>query len=253
MRQDDRLGLILDRLASHETVGVAELASELAVSAATIRRDLVLLEEQQLLTRTHGGARANGLLYELPMRYRGGRRQDEKRRIAQAVAGLVTDEDKSVALSGGTTTTEVARVLAQRVGLKVVTNAVNIASELSVRPNLGLVVCGGSVRPESYELVGPIADLALAGISVDVAVLGADGVSVAGGVTTHDEVEAATNRAMAKCAQRLVIAADGSKIGVRAFARIVDMAAVTQLVTDTGADADELAAIADLGVSVMTV
>jgi DeoR family transcriptional regulator of aga operon len=253
MRQDDRLGLILDRLASHETVGVADLASELDVSAATIRRDLVLLEEQQLLTRTHGGARANGLLYELPMRYRGGRRQDEKLRIAQAVARLVTDDDKSVALSGGTTTTEVARVLAQRVGLKVVTNAVNIASELSVRPQIGLVVCGGSVRPESYELVGPIADAALAGISVDVTVLGADGVSVAGGVTTHDEVEAATNGAMARCAQRLIIAADGSKVGRRAFARIVDMTAVTQLVTDSGADERELEAIAELGVRVVTV
>jgi DeoR family transcriptional regulator, aga operon transcriptional repressor len=86
-----------------------------------------------------------------------------------------------------------------------------------------------------------------------VAMLGADGVSVSGGVTTHDEVEAATNRAMAKSAQRLVIAADGSKIGRRAFARITEMASVTELVTDASADPDELAAIADLGVRVITV
>ena len=82
MRQEDRLGVILDRLNSHGTVGVADLAVELAVSLASVRRDLQLLEDQHLLSRTHGGAVSNGVLYELPMRYRGGRHQEEKREIA---------------------------------------------------------------------------------------------------------------------------------------------------------------------------
>src|SRR3954469_22111980 len=72
MRQEDRLGQILQQLNQHGTVAVLDLSSRLEVSEATVRRDLHLLEEQKLLTRTHGGAVASGVLYELPMRYRGG-------------------------------------------------------------------------------------------------------------------------------------------------------------------------------------
>ncbi|MEA2522381.1 MAG: DeoR family transcriptional regulator, aga operon transcriptional repressor, partial [Actinomycetota bacterium] len=153
MRQADRLSTILERLAADGTVGVAELCEDLDVSAATIRRDLELLEEQRLLARTHGGAVPLGVLYELPLRYKSGRRQEEKRRIAAAAAALVAD-GVAVGLTGGTTSTEVARALVEHQRLTVVTNALNIASELAVRPNLKLVVTGGYARAESYELVG---------------------------------------------------------------------------------------------------
>ncbi len=79
-----------------------------------------------------------------------------------------------------------------------VTNALNIASELAVRSNIDLLVCGGSARSESYELVGPIAEAALAGLNLDVALLGVDGITAGHGLTTHHEVEAQTNRAILK-------------------------------------------------------
>ena len=91
MRQADRLNEILEELSADGAVGVAELADRLGVSSATIRRDLELLEEQRLLTRTHGGAVGQGVLYELPLRYKSARRQDEKRRIASAAAASVDD------------------------------------------------------------------------------------------------------------------------------------------------------------------
>ena len=118
----------------------------LGVSTASVRRDLQLLEEQHLLSRTHGGAVANTTVYELPLRYKGGRHKEEKRRIAIAAAARVDDTVATVGLTGGTTTTEVARVLADRVGLTVVTNALNIAAELALRPNLKLIVTGGTAR-----------------------------------------------------------------------------------------------------------
>ena len=104
MRQQERLALILDRLATTGSVAVVDLVAELDTSPASIRRDLQALEEQQLLKRTHGGAVAAEVIYELPMRYRAGRHQQEKRRIAEAAALLVDDSVHSVGLSGGTTT-----------------------------------------------------------------------------------------------------------------------------------------------------
>src|SRR5258708_22891227 len=193
MRQQERLALILDRLATTGSVAVVDLVAELDASPASIGRDLQALEEQQLLKRTRGGAVAAEVIYELPMRYRAGRHQREKRRIAEAAALLVDDSVHSVGLSGGTTTTELARLIAAGRPLKVVTNALNIAGDLAVRPSIDLVVTGGSVRPESYELVGPIADRALAGISLDLAFLGVDGIEATGGNSPPHEGEAPTH------------------------------------------------------------
>ena len=253
MRQEDRLGLILQQLNEHSSVGVAGLARQLGVSEASVRRDLHLLEQQKLLTRTHGGAVASGVLYELPMRYRGGQHYEAKRAIAARAAELLGAEVGSVGLNGGSTTTEVARALMTRPGLRVVTNALNIAAELAVRANIELVVCGGSARSESYELVGPLAELTLSNINLDVAVIGVDGVSVAAGLTTHHEVEAHTNRALVGAAERVVVVADSSKIGRRGFAKIAEVRTVHDIVTDSGADPAALAELRRLGPAVHTV
>ncbi len=250
MRQEERLSLILEELASGGSVGVAQLAAKLHVSTASIRRDLHTLEEQRLLTRTHGGAMANSTVYELPLRYRGGRHRDAKRRIAATAAARVDEHVASVALTGGTTTTEVARQLAGRQALTIVTNALNIAAELALRPELKLIVTGGTARSESYELVGPLAESTLAGLNLDIVVVGVDGISIGGGLTTYHEVEAATNRAMIGRARRVIVVADGSKVGKLALARICDVEAVDELITDASADAAELARLEATGVTV---
>jgi DeoR family transcriptional regulator of aga operon len=254
MRQQDRLGLILDRLAQHGSVSVTELSEGLQASPASIRRDLQALEEQQLLKRTHGGAVSAEVIYELPMRYRAGRHQQEKLRIAQAAAALVTESVHSIGLGGGTTTTELAHLLASAGRqLKIVTNALNIASDLSVRSTIDLVVTGGSVRPQSYELVGPIADRALSGINLDVVFLGVDGIEATGGISTHDEVEAQTDNCLMRTTGRVVVLTDGSKIGKRAFSRIAEISEVHTLITDTGADPAELDRLRATGVEIVTV
>ncbi|SDO17186.1 transcriptional regulator, DeoR family [Nakamurella panacisegetis] len=250
MRQQDRLGLILERLNLQGTVGVPELTEQLSVSAATVRRDLQLLESQQLLSRTHGGAVSAGVLYELPMRYRGGQRQDAKRAIAQCAARSLPAGALAVALNGGSTTTEVARALAARTGLRVVTNALNIAADLAVRSNIDLVVCGGSARSQTYELVGPLAEMTLAHLNVDVAFIGVDGLSAAAGLTTHSEHEAHTDRALLHAASRVIVVADSTKLGRRAFARICELRDVSDVVTDGEADPAALAELERAGVRV---
>jgi DeoR family transcriptional regulator of aga operon len=252
VRQSDRLSSILETLSRNGSVSVTDLAEGFGVSLATIRRDLQLLDEQRLVARVHGGAVARSVVYELPLRYKAARRQDEKRRIGAAAAELVS-EGATVGLTGGTTTTEVAHALARLAGLTVVTNALNLASELAVRANLKLVVPGGVARPESYELVGPLAEASLAGLNIDIVFVGVDGISVETGCTTHHEVEAYTNRALIQRARRVVVVADRTKLGRVAFARICALDEVHELITDEQAEPAAIAAISGAGVAVSTV
>jgi DeoR family transcriptional regulator, aga operon transcriptional repressor len=249
MHRSARLNAILERLADGGTVDVAKLAHELDASPATIRRDLAVLERQRLLARTHGGAVAHAVSYELPLSYKGVRQAEEKRRIASAAAATVT-EGMAVGLTGGTTATEVARALADRQKLTIVTNAINIASELAVRPNIKLIVTGGVARSQSYELSGPIAEASLAGLTLDVAFMGVDGIDAKAGCTTHQEVEAHTNGVMIEHAKRVVVVADGSKVGRVAFARICEASAVDELITDRAADDDPARTLTDCGIHV---
>ncbi len=134
------------------------------------------------------------------------------------------------ALNGGTTTVEIARaipgVAALHDGVTVVTNAVNIATELTVRPFIKIVVSGGVARPQTYELVGPIASETLGRLTPDLCFLGATGVDATAGVTSDDEGEAAVNRVMVQQAKRTIVVADSVKLGRVGFARICELTEV---------------------------
>jgi DeoR family transcriptional regulator, aga operon transcriptional repressor len=157
----------------------------------------------------------------------------------------------AVGLTGGTTATELARVLADRRQLTIVTNALNIASELAIRPDLKLVVTGGVARSQSYELSGPIAEAALNGLNLDVAFIGVDGIEAKAGCTTYQEIEAHTNTVMIEQAKRVIVIADSSKIGRVAFARMCTLPQVDELITNrNGADRAEVRKLTDVGVRV---
>lgn len=253
MRRDERFSLILRELAGAGSVSIADLAPRLGVSRASVRRDLELLEERHLLIRTHGGAAATGLLLDLPLRYGAGSHRAVKRRIAAAAIERVNGDVHVVGFTGGTTTTEVARALADRAGLTIVTNALNIASELAIRSNLKLFVTGGVARAESYELLGPLAEAALRGFNLDVVYIGVNGISAHGGATTHEEDDARTVTALIAHAQTVIAVTESAKIGKVTFARICDIERVDELVTDGEGDQAELAAIEAAGVRVTLV
>jgi DeoR/GlpR family transcriptional regulator of sugar metabolism len=255
-----RLNDLLELLAADGQVSVGQAAGVLGVSAATVRRDFDDLAAQQMLTRIRGGAVARGVTYDLPLRYKTERHPTEKHRIAAVAADMIRP-GQVVGLNGGTTTTEVARALAVRADLQtgdplapsvtVVTNALNIAAELAVRQNIKIVVTGGVARPQSYELTGPLATGVLDQVVLDVVILGVDGIDAEAGATAHHEGEASINRLMTQRAARVVVAADSSKAGRRAFARICSAAEVDVLVTDAGIDAGRAAELAEAGVRVV--
>jgi DeoR family transcriptional regulator of aga operon len=251
---------LLELLAAAGQLQVEDAAKALDVSPATIRRDFDELASQQMLTRIRGGAVAQGVNYDLPLRYKTERHPSEKQRIGALAASMVR-AGQVAGMNGGTTTTEVARALAVRADLSaggpfptvtVVTNALNIATELAVRQHIKIVATGGVARPQSYELTGPLATGVLEQVTLDVAILGVDGIDAAAGATAHHEGEASINRLMGQQASRVIVVADSSKVGRRAFARICTLAEVDVLVTDTGIAAADAARLEDAGVDVLT-
>lgn len=258
MLRHERLNAVLDLLVARGSLSVETIADEFDVSAATVRRDLDDLASQQLIARTRGGAVAHVVSYDLPLRYKSVRHPEEKRRIAAAAAELV-EPGAIVGMNGGTTNTEVARSLASRGdligsgGFTVVTNALNIANELTVRPMVKLVVVGGVARPRSYEVIGPLANRVLEDLSLDVIFLGVDGLSPADGAAAAHEGEAQINATMVSRARQVVVVADSSKIGTRAFCKICDVSAIDVLITDTAAEPTLLDEFAAAGVDVHTV
>lgn len=255
VRREQRLSAILDRVGADGQVDVATLADQLGVSGATVRRDLQALSRSQLLVRTHGGATSAQSGEEVPMRVKAALRLPEKRRIGRAAADLIAD-GSVVGLTGGSTTRELGRALAGRRGITVVTNAIDIAGDLA-SGHLGalgirLVVIGGIVR-HSLELVGPAAEAMLANYHLDVAFVGADGLTAQDGCTTYDEMEAQTDAAFLRRADRRVVIADSTKLGRATFARIADLTDLDDLVTDRGADEARLAELRAAGLRVTTV
>jgi DeoR family transcriptional regulator, aga operon transcriptional repressor len=256
-----RWNALLEMLTNSEggRLSIEQAVESLKVSPATVRRDFDELSRQQMLTRTRGGAMANGVSYDLPLRYKTARHAPEKLRIAEATVRLVASGEV-VGLNGGTTTTEVARALAARSDLlsegseapvTVVTNAVNIANELTVRRNVKIVVIGGVARPQSYELIGPLATKLLTDITLDVAILGVDAIDARTGASAHHEGEASINQLMASRARRVLVVADGSKVGQAAFARIARIQDIDVLVTDSTAPAEAVRQLEAAGCKVV--
>ncbi|MFJ7243448.1 DeoR/GlpR family DNA-binding transcription regulator [Kitasatospora sp. NPDC098652] len=250
MLKADRVVRILSHVTEAGSADVHALSELLEVSASTIRRDLQGLHDRGLLHRTRGGASTGAVTLERSLRQRSEHRQEEKRRIGLAAAELVP-EGAVVGLTGGTTTVELARALADRTGITVVTNAVNIAAELIVRPAIRLVVIGGLARSASYELVGPAADRMLSHYHLDLSFIGVDGLTAQEGCTTHDEMEAEADRALLRRSGRSVVLADSTKIGRVTFASICPLSEVHALVTDDGLDTDRAGAVSGCGLEII--
>jgi DeoR family transcriptional regulator of aga operon len=260
MNRADRLDAVLRLLAEDGQIEVDDLVRKLAVSPATARRDLDALASQHLLTRTRGGARSQSVAYDLPIRYRHEQHAPEKQRIAQAAVRLVAP-GAVVGLCGGTTSTAVAEALGARPdlmepsphpNLTVVTNAINIAAQLLMRPQIKTVLTGGVVHTRSYELVGPYSDVVLGRITMDIAFIGVNGIDPVVGPTVHDENEASINSLMAERAARTVLVADSSKIGRRAFATLeLPSATTTTLITDAGITEEQRLAFVERGFEVI--
>jgi DeoR family transcriptional regulator, fructose operon transcriptional repressor len=251
MYAEQRQQRIVELARSVGRVGVAALAAEFGVTAETVRRDLTALERHGLLRRVHGGAiPVERLGFEPGLAARDAVMTEAKERIAKAALAELPAEG-SVLVDAGTTTARLAELLPGDRDLTVVTNALQIALTLSVRPGLTLRLLGGRVRSRTLAAVDEWALRSLRDVYVDVAFVGTNGLSPERGLTTPDPAEAAVKRAMIAAARRVVVLADHTKVGERNFARFGDLEDVDVLVTDSGLDADATARLEAAGVEVV--
>ncbi len=257
-KQQVRLTAILTALQKSGSVSVEGLSKELEVSLVTVRRDLDALERQGLLRRTHGGAVSIEPLFYEPFRNDRSflaqveRFAEEKRRIGRAAAGLIK-QGEIIALTPGTTTTEVIRGLPLNYNLTVVTSTVNVAMELSKRKDLDIYVTGGHLRGDWFSLVGPTAAQSLSRLLIHVLFIGADGIDARWGVSCYNPEESQLNSAMVKHAQRKIAVVDHSKFGVVAGWRICSTADLDIVVTDSGATDEMIAPFEKAQIQVMRV
>src|SRR5215213_4178432 len=249
-RQQAIAGLVVER----GRVSVTAVAERFGVTTETVRRDLAVLERAGLLRRVHGGAVPAGAaltLVETALGERRGTRIEAKRAIAAAALDLLPRTDGSIILDGGSTTAALADALPTDRRLYVATNSVPIAARLSAAPGVTVHVLGGRVRGITQTAVGDSTVRALADLRVDVVFLGTNGISPGHGFSTPDEAEAATKRAMARAAQRVIVLADSSKIGREHLVRFAAVPDVDVLVTDAEADPAAVSELEQAGLEVV--
>jgi DeoR family transcriptional regulator, aga operon transcriptional repressor len=231
MRRNQRLNQILSTVVAHGSLEVPELAEMFDVSHATIRRDLELLEQQRLVSRTRGGATIHAAFNDLPLSYKTTQDLTEKRKIAHEARKHLAGA-RVIGMTGGTTVTEFAGLLLEHEGLTVVTNALNLALHLLDNPRLRVFSAGGEIRSSSQEAVGHSAETFL---------------------SEYNPAGSRANGVMRRRARRTIVLADATKIGRVALARVCDMGEVDLLITDDRADEAKIGAIRALGCEVTLV
>jgi DeoR/GlpR family transcriptional regulator of sugar metabolism len=218
-------------LQARKRVTVAELTSRLSVSEVTIRKDLSLLEDMGLLTRTRGGAAlAEDREHRDALVVRRRENVEGKRRIAEAAAELIEEGD-TVYLDSGSTCALLAERLVDRT-LRVVTNSIDAVATLADAPSVALFSVGGSYRKDAGSFIGPLAVAALERMHIGTAFLGTSGFSPEGVFSSQNTIESELKQQVIRRAGRTVILADRAKLGRTAFSVFARAEAVDLVVTD---------------------
>ena len=219
----------------HGRARVSELAAQFHVSAVTIRKDLVALESERRVVRTHGGAIAfDRSRAELAFDIRERLQSDEKVRIGAAAAALVHDGE-SIVMDASTTALSVARHLKARRGLSqltVITNGLRLAAELAGHPGIIVLMLGGRVRWEALSVVGQLGDGLFSRINVQKAFLGAAGFTPESGLADATDEEAQIKRSMVAAAREVIAIVDHTKWERAAFATFCPTDRLSIILTD---------------------
>lgn len=224
---------ILEKLKKEGEVKVLDLCRDLDVSSVTIRKDLKLLEDKNLLYRTHGGATSNNpYTVDRPVNEKEKLQSNEKMRIGARASRLIQPND-SIIIASGTTVLAFARSIQLKENFTAVTSSLPVAMELIKRSNVEILQLGGSIRKTSSSVTGSYSQKILEDFLCSKVFLGVDGIDLEFGLTTTDMSEAYLNRRMIEVSQKLVVLSDSTKFGKRGFGRICGLEEIDEVITDT--------------------
>lgn len=249
----ERRAKILEILEEEGQVKVKELSKLFDFSEVTIRNDLDKLEEKGLLIRSRGGGLKNQRVkFDYQLQRESIHYSKEKQAIGKKASELVKEND-TIILDSGTTTLEVARNLINLNNLTIITNALNIASELVNYPNLKVVMLGGSIRQSTLSLIGPIAEDNMKSLYCDKVFIGVNGIDSKHGIFTTNIEDAYLNRLMLDNSKEVIVVTDSSKFLKRSFAAIAPIAVIDILITDKNIPEDEFRNLENSGIKVIIV
>jgi DeoR/GlpR family transcriptional regulator of sugar metabolism len=235
-------------------VGVTELAERLDISVETVRRDLKVLEEHGLVSRTHGGAfPAEGARYETSLRLRARHRVPDKRRIAVAAAQHLDDAQTIFVDEGFTPQLVAGELRALGRPLTVVTASLGVATVVASAEGVSVIQLGGRVREQTMGTVDHWAIDMLSGLVIDLAVVGANGIALDRGLTTPDPAVQALKQRVVQVSQRRLFVGISTKFGVKSFCRFADIADFEKLITDSGLTGYDARRYSELGPEVIRV
>ena len=251
----ERRALILRMLEQSEEIQVTELSRQTGISEVTIRKDLTILQNRHLLLRTRGGAMRRPVENsneDTAIERKQLFNFKEKERIGIEAAKLIKDGDY-IMLDSGTTTLEVARHLDKFHELHIVTNAMNIATELAKYKRFDVVFLGGNVRQNSLSTVGPLALSVLRNFSRYKLFLGVDSFSIENGISTPSLEEALLNQIMVQQADKVIAVFDSSKFNKRSYVHVADVNELDCIITDRAIPVGMTAKLKNLGIDVRVV
>ena len=247
----ERHEFIIQQLKKNGKVNIIELIALMKVSGVTIRKDLKLLEDKNLLFRTRGGGSiTNPYATERTINEKEFINSEEKQKIAKAALALIGQTD-SISIGSGTTVFELARCLYPSKNITVITPALKVGLELSNRPNVEVLQLGGLIRPNSSSVAGSYAERVLTEISCGILFLGVDGIDLDFGFSITNIAEATLNQKMIETAQTLVIMADSTKFDRRGLGKICGFDQVHYVITDQKVSPETVKMIEDKGVKVI--
>lgn len=249
----ERQEKIIEYLNANGSVRISDIIRMFGVSDVTVRKDLVTLEEQGLLVRTHGGAEhtkrtRQNYSYQKMLNSN----KEEKIKISEVILRYI-DDRSSVMISPGTTNIYISRKLASRNNLRVITNSNRIVDVFENSFQTNIIFLGGMLNTAEYSTYGEDTIEQLEKYVADVAVLSVDGISAKGGITVFEAQEAGVYRKMIQQSNKVILAADHTKIGNISLSTVGAASDIDILITSKNADKSHIEELRKLGVEIVLV
>lgn len=249
----ERRLLIIKKLDLKGKVDVRELSKLYSVSEVTIRNDLAQLEKKNILIRARGGALKIdpvGIDYNISEK---DKINIKSKQLIGSEAVKFVNEGDTIMIDSGTTVIELVRNLDKKIGLTVITNALNIANQLYNSENIQVIIPGGVLRNKSFSLIGTAAEKSLKNYYCDKLFLGVDGLNIDYGLSTPNIEEAHFNSTMIEMSNQVIVLADSSKIGKRSLAFICPLSKIDVLITDSGISNEQKTSLESVGIKLVVV